>query len=455
MEGFHVMKILARSAVSMFLCTSVLLAQNGLQPVTSAPRHAGVYHVATGTWTRNSSLADLGADIVYNNTCPTNYYLPLNGNVLGDDGRLPSPSSPVDSRSRPGCASSYTIQGFDIALCLPGGHSTTWTFSFYEVMSACEPAVVPPTASFTLPIPSGAGIPLNPVCWIVSIDTSGLPPTAPPFTLQADGDGTYGTLPDTFRFELSGTNSFGLGPFTAGSPQVCSAWDGTRWDDGTGTAWPLNVFEPGTGMGNSDLVRRHPGPGSSDPPLCDNYDYGELDLHAGVYLKLYADACAPSPYGLFCSGDGTATACPCGNIGPPGAGCKHSGLNAGKLRGFGEASLSADTFVLLGLEMTPGSNALYFQGTMQMNGGSGAVFGDGLRCIGGALARIAVVTNGLSENYGASRYPEDANDPSVHQLGQITQPGTRYYQILYRNFASYCTPAAFNLSQGLSVTWTN
>ena len=97
----------------------------------------------------------------------------------------------------------------------------------------------------------------------------------------------------------------------------------------------------------------------------------------------------------------------------------------------------------------PSSSALYFQGTMRTNGGSGATFGDGLRCASGAIVRLGSMTN-LA---GASQYPT-AGNPSVSVRGQVTAPGIRDYQVWYRNAAAFCTPSTFNLTNGFEVTWS-
>jgi putative redox protein len=78
--------------------------------------------------------------------------------------------------------------------------------------------------------------------------------------------------------------------------------------------------------------------------------------------------------------------------------------------------------VLHGSEMSD-SSALYFQGTTQAGSGSGAVFGDGLRCAGGTVVRLKSVTN----VGGASQYPV-VGDASVSVKGQVAAPGTRTYQ---------------------------
>ncbi len=157
-----------------------------------------------------------------------------------------------------------------------------------------------------------------------------------------------------------------------------------------------------------------------------------------------------TPITNFCPGDGTGTACPCANESAVGAdeGCLSSLGTGGKLRGSGSSSLSADTVVLTGTQM-PNSSALYFQGTSQQSGGAGASFGDGLRCAGGTIVRLGTKANAA----GASQYPE-VGDPSVSVRGLVGAPGTRVYQVWYRNAAAFCTASTFNLSNGIEVTWS-
>jgi hypothetical protein len=151
----------------------------------------------------------------------------------------------------------------------------------------------------------------------------------------------------------------------------------------------------------------------------------------------------------FCAGDGTGTACPCGNASVVGniEGCLHSFGTGGKLRGSGSASLANDTVVLNGTSM-PSGPALYMQGTSQQAGGAGVAFGDGLRCIAGTVVWLGPKHNVA----GASQYPA-AGDPSVSVKGLVTAPGVRTYQVWYRNAASFCSSATYNLSNGVTITW--
>jgi hypothetical protein len=96
----------------------------------------------------------------------------------------------------------------------------------------------------------------------------------------------------------------------------------------------------------------------------------------------------------------------------------------------------------------PNSSALFFQGTTQTAGGLGTAFGDGLRCAAGTVIRLGTKTNVA----GASHYPV-AGDPPISVNGAVASPGTRTYQVWYRNAAAFCTVNTFNLTNGLQVNW--
>ena len=149
----------------------------------------------------------------------------------------------------------------------------------------------------------------------------------------------------------------------------------------------------------------------------------------------------------FCFGDGSGTACPCGNASAAGAsaGCLNSLGTAGALRGVGSSALSTDSLSLQASGMA-NSAALYFQGTAEQNAGLGSAFGDGLRCAAGSVLRLGTKTNAA----GASSYP----GPADLQIGfYVTAPGTRTYQVWYRNAAAFCAAETFNLTNGLRVVW--
>ncbi|MBL8860556.1 MAG: choice-of-anchor B family protein [Planctomycetes bacterium] len=150
----------------------------------------------------------------------------------------------------------------------------------------------------------------------------------------------------------------------------------------------------------------------------------------------------------FCSGDGTAGGCPCGNTGAAGAGCANSTGASGLLVGAGQASVGADTFTLSATGLPAAVSVLFFQGTSAQNGGLGSAFGDGLLCAGGAVIRLGTeLTSG-----GATSYPQGGDLP-VSVRGGVSAGATRTYQAWYRNTASFCTADTFNLTNGVAVVW--
>ncbi|MBL8860711.1 MAG: hypothetical protein JNK02_01765 [Planctomycetes bacterium] len=151
----------------------------------------------------------------------------------------------------------------------------------------------------------------------------------------------------------------------------------------------------------------------------------------------------------YCFGDGSGTACPCGNSGAAGNGCANSlNANGGNLAATGSSSITADSFVLQGSGM-PNSSALYFQGTTQSSGGAGTAFGDGKRCAAGSVIRLGTKNNAG----GASVYPAGGDQP-VSIRGANAAGNVRTYQVWYRNAASFCTADTFNLTNGYQTTWT-
>jgi hypothetical protein len=152
---------------------------------------------------------------------------------------------------------------------------------------------------------------------------------------------------------------------------------------------------------------------------------------------------------VFCAGDGSASPCPCGNaaLAGSGTGCRNSIGNGALLGSSGTPSITSDTFALEGSGM-PNASALYFQGTNAVSAGTGAPFGDGLRCAGGTVTRLGTQQNVM----GMSTYPA-AGDPLISVEGADAPGDVRFYQCWYRNAASYCTSHTFNLTNGIRLAW--
>jgi Tol biopolymer transport system component len=164
---------------------------------------------------------------------------------------------------------------------------------------------------------------------------------------------------------------------------------------------------------------------------------------------LFVRAC-DSDWGIpFCAG--TTANCPCGNGGTGIGGCENSHATGGaKLRATGLASVTNDALTLLATDTTPMTSVLFFQGTTQVAGGNGLPFGGGLRCVGGSVRRLGARTS----SNGSSRYGFLGSDTPISIQGAIPAGGaTRNYQATYRDHASTCG-APFNLSNGVTLTWT-
>ena len=157
----------------------------------------------------------------------------------------------------------------------------------------------------------------------------------------------------------------------------------------------------------------------------------------------------PAP-SVFCAGDGLGAACPCANESAPGSGrgCLNSTSVGGRLAASGSASLGADTLVLSADGIPASTTAIFLQSTGAAGGGIGLAIGDGLRCVDGAIVRLAV----RSTTTGAISYPL-AGDPPISVAGSAPSGTTRRYQVFYRDLAPFCASDAFNWTAGLLVTW--
>jgi trimeric autotransporter adhesin len=160
----------------------------------------------------------------------------------------------------------------------------------------------------------------------------------------------------------------------------------------------------------------------------------------------------------FCRGDGqdptVTVGCPCSNLGAPGHGCASQFNPAGaRLEAFGSAEVDpttgTDRVQLYATGLLWDSTTVFLQGDLTLPGG--AHFGDGVRCVGGSIRRLAVKPT----INGSARFPEPG-DPSLSQAGAVL-PGSglpRFYQAWYRDPSFvFCTNSQFNASSGLQILW--
>jgi len=184
----------------------------------------------------------------------------------------------------------------------------------------------------------------------------------------------------------------------------------------------------------------------------------ECDIAGGVSLDANGngipDECQTGNVSL-CFGDGSVRPCPCSNDGATGHGCANSTPGSPGAQLHGSGSTVPDTMVLTATDEKPTALTVFFQGDALL--GSAVVFGDGLRCSGGDLKRIAV----KSASGGVASYP-GTGDPSISArsaaLGDPLTPGTtRIYSAHYRDpdptFCPMPTGSTFNSTQAILLVW--
>ncbi len=160
-----------------------------------------------------------------------------------------------------------------------------------------------------------------------------------------------------------------------------------------------------------------------------------------------ADQISSEPGSTFCSGDGSSTACPCGNTGGAGEGCANGTGSGARLSASGTASVSAADLVLSAENLIPSQPGLYFQGNNAVNSGNGNPFGDGLRCAGGGVIRLQVR---FADSNGTSQ-----TSANIAANGGVSAGDTKRYQIWYRDPNTSPCSTQFNLSNGYEITWAS
>lgn len=147
----------------------------------------------------------------------------------------------------------------------------------------------------------------------------------------------------------------------------------------------------------------------------------------------------------FCDqADGALAACPCANPGNPESGCDIAqGTGGIALSILDQSTAPQNRATLLGTGYPPMSapGVTVIRSTT-LDAASPVVFGDGLRCISVPLVRV-----------GAGLASGGTSEQTIGH-GAGAGPGTFYYQLWVRNTPiMFCTPAAFNLSNGRTIVW--
>jgi hypothetical protein len=148
----------------------------------------------------------------------------------------------------------------------------------------------------------------------------------------------------------------------------------------------------------------------------------------------------------FCdASDGALASCPCANPGSPDTGCDiQQGTGGVGIHLIAQETTPQNRATLTGTGYpTAATPSAVVIRASALDSASPVVFGDGLRCIGTPLVRLAgaLATGGTS----------------AHGFGHSAMAGTGtfYYQLWFRNTPiMFCDPAAaFNLSNGHTLVW--
>ena len=113
------------------------------------------------------------------------------------------------------------------------------------------------------------------------------------------------------------------------------------------------------------------------------------------------------------------------------------------------ADISGNNRMTLAGSGMPNSTCIYFQGSPV----SPVLFGDGVRCVNNPFQ----VQLGTRTNVGGASFVGGSPGPAISLQGWLSTPlpapCTRAYQCWYRNAAAFCTPATFNMTNGVLITW--
>jgi hypothetical protein len=222
-------------------------------------------------------------------------------------------------------------------------------------------------------------------------------------------------------------------------------WDGTSWSFlGQGTGGLVNA------MTTSD--------DGNGPALFVGGDFSSVPDSGDRYIAKWGNpaGCGTPGVSICQPGVGGVIACPCSNNPPAsGPGCDNSAHTGGAtLSATGIARISFDSVVLTSHGERSTATSIVLQGDGMSS--SGVVFGQGVRCVAGALKRLYVKT----ASAGSITAPQ-GTDLHVHArsaaLGDTIAPGThRYYGVYYRDptvLGGCPASSTFNITQQLDVLW--
>jgi hypothetical protein len=246
--------------------------------------------------------------------------------------------------------------------------------------------------------------------------------------------------------DTNGTQDVFLRDRQAGTTERMSvASDGTQANYYAGALWPA-LSDDGRFVAfpsrATNLV-----PGDTN----DLDDVFVRDHQAGAGSTAFTSFCDPGSAGVI--------DCPCSNpAAGPGRGCDNSaGTGGAQLMASGVSRISADTLVFSTTGELPASLSIVVQATTSLAGGR--VYGQGVRCLGGWMARLYTK---MAQGGGIMAPDFAAGDPPVSvrsaQRGDMIIGGqSRWYAVYYRDptvLGGCPASSSFNATQAGEVSWT-
>jgi len=363
-------------------------------------RDAGVYHVATGTWTRNpSEVLNFGPKTLYNNTANTGYFGLHNSNEIWySTARIPGTAGHANAK-----ADAYVVDGGQIAYCNSQGPAgVAIDIEWYESLSSCiDPTTGTTLNSFVLSgLPGSSAVGVL-ACWIVTVDLAGTSLTC---KTQAEGDGVYDGILDLdsggASFSFVSTAGGYAGPLLNGDPR--------NFPYGDGTYYQASSLSTASGLGIQDQFYL--------------IDTTGILANGCYWFGGYAAGNPFSAWWVVLFGDNQGGA-PCTSV------CQSNPSSAGAGAEIEVASAVGTTWTFAA-EPVPNQPGIFFHAPNSIR----IPFGFGFLCAGGGIVRLlppVVATGNRAEK-------------TVDVSGLA---GTRYFQFWYRDPASGAP--AFNTSNAI------
>ena len=248
--------------------------------------------------------------------------------------------------------------------------------------------------------------------------------------------------------------TYTVGDFDNGSGEFI-ALDVPWYGDGMNLEWTietgqLEIVLPGNWHDwGVDVTLKFTQPLSENAPSPLDLTLSKFEIEAqGINRQgpaISGEVVPTSPFAPYCFGDGSGTACPCGNDGDPGQGCANSTGIGGALAASGSAGVGADDLTFTAVGLPPSQAALLFVGDSPANLGFGNVLGDGLMCVGSGFVRLetAVTNGGGVVDFG----------PGLAATGGWSAGDSRYFQAWYRDPSASPCGTGSNLTSAVVVTF--